>query len=311
MTGFSAPPLADSLSPLRANTRHHVSIKDVRDEIDQRFIDTMDPELWESIRNMDAGQNEYGYDPFGFEPEFLKYVSPFAQFLYRKYFRADVHDIQHVPESGRVMLIANHSGQIAIDGFIVGCSMLFDHDPPRIVRSMVEHWVPTIPFVSTFMARAGQVVGTRENARILLDRGGLLSVFPEGVRGISKTYDEAYNMVPFGLGFMRLALETNTPIVPVGVVGGEEQLPSVFNFKKLGDLLGMPAFPITPTMLMLGPAGAMPLPVKYRLYFGEPMTFEGKSDDEDRVVRGKVNRVQEAIAALIERGLDEREGVFF
>ena len=283
----------------------------LKDEIDQRLIDAMDPELWEEIRTMDAGQNEYGYDPFGFEPEFMKYVNPFAHWFYTKYFRAEVHDIDNVPAKGRVMLISNHSGQVAIDGMILACSLLFDMHPPRMARSMVEHWIPTIPFVSTFMARAGQVVGTRENARILLERGGCLSVFPEGVRGISKTYDKAYQMVPFGLGFMRMALETNTPIVPVGVVGGEEQMPSIYNVKSLAKALGMPAFPITPTMLMMGPLGAMPLPVKYRLYFGEPMTFEGKPDDEDKVIRAKVDRVQGAINTLLERGLDEREGVFF
>ncbi len=283
----------------------------LKTEIEQQFDEALDPELWESIRNMEAGQNEYGYDPFGFEPEFLKYVNPFALWFYRKYFRTEVADIDNVPHTGRVMLISNHSGQVAIDGMMLACSMLFDMKPPRMARSMVEHWVPTIPFVSTFMARAGQVVGTRENARILLQRGGCLSVFPEGVRGISKTYDNAYNMVDFGLGFMRLALETDTPIVPVGIVGGEEQMPSIYNFKTLAKALGMPAFPITPAMLLLGPVGALPMPVKYRIYFGEPMTFEGKPDDEDRVIRAKVQRVQNAIGGLIERGLKERGGEYF
>lgn len=283
----------------------------MREKVDQWFIESFQPDLWESIRTMDAGQNEYGYDPFGFHPEYLKYLGPAAQWLYHSYFRTEVNDIQHVPDHGRVILIANHSGQIAIDGMILGSAMLFDHKPPRIVRSMVEHWVPTIPFVSTFMARAGQVVGTRENARLLLDRGGCLAAFPEGIRGISKTFDRAYQLEEFGLGFMRLALETNTPIVPVGIVGGEEQMPSIYNFKMAADLLGMPAFPITPTMLMFGPLGALPLPVKYHLYFGEPMQFEGKHDDEDKVIRAKVDVVKDAITGLLKRGLDERNGVFF
>jgi hypothetical protein len=73
----------------------------------------------------------------------------------------------------------------------------------------------------------------------------------------------------------------------------------------------MPAFPVTPAMLMLGPIGALPLPVKYRLHFGEPLSFEGKPDDEDRVVRQKVEVVQAEIAKLIERGLEDRNGEFF
>jgi 1-acyl-sn-glycerol-3-phosphate acyltransferase len=193
---------------------------------------------------------------------------------------------------------------------MIGTACLLRKDPPRMIRSMVEHWVPTLPFVSWMFARVGQVVGTRENARILLRRGSSLLVFPEGARGISKTYDRAYELEEFGLGFMRLALETNTPIVPVGVVGAEEQMPAIANLEGLGKLLGMPAFPITPTWPLLGPLGALPLPVKYRLYFGQPLRFEGAPDDEDRIVRAQVEQVKDAIRGLLERGLREREGVF-
>lgn len=279
-------------------------LKELREVVDERLIRGIPAETWRRIQAMDAGQNEYGFDPFGFDPEFLKYIGAPAHWLYTKYFRAETHDIHNIPEKGRVMLIANHSGQVAIDGFVMGSAALFDRNPPRMIRSMVEYWVPTIPFVSWILARAGQVTGTRENARILLAREGCLAAFPEGVRGISKTYDRAYQLVEFGLGFMRLALETNTPIVPVGIVGAEEQIPSVYNFKPLAKMIGMPAFPIAPT-------GMLPLPVKYRLYFGEPMVFEGKPDDEDKVIRSKVRLVKAEIERLIARGLDERQGYFF
>lgn len=272
--------------------------------IDRKMIDRIPSDVWQRVRKMEAGQNEYGYDPFGFDPEFLKYVGPPAYWLFKKYFRTEVHDIENIPDTGRVMLVANHSGQIAVDGAIIGSACIFEKNPPRMIRSMVEYWVPTIPFVSWMLARAGQVTGTRENARIILNREGCLCVFPEGVRGISKTYDRAYELADFGLGFMRLALETNTPIVPIGVVGGEEQIPSVYNFRPIADALGMPAFPIAPT-------GPVVLPVKYRLYFGEPMHFEGESDDEDKIIRAKVEQVKTEIDSLLTRGLSERKGYFF
>lgn len=284
---------------------------ELRERVDDALIDVLDPELWERIRSMDAGQNEYGYDPFGFEPEFLKYVAPVAKILYDKYFRTEVFGIDNVPDSGRVLLVANHSGQLPIDGLMIGSACLFSREVPRMARSMVERWVPTIPFFSYILARCGQVVGTRENCRLLLRREGCILVFPEGAKGVSKTFDEAYQLETFGLGFMRLALQTDTPIVPVGVVGGEEQLPSIWNFESLGKLLNMPAFPITPTWPLLGPIGGLPLPVKYRLYFGEPMEFEGAPDDEDRNIQLKVDRVREAIRDQIDRGLRERQGVFF
>jgi len=284
---------------------------EIGDRIDDLFVEALDRELWERIRSMDAGQNEHGYDPFGFEPEFLKYVLPFAKFIYENYHRTEVFGIENVPDSGRVLLVANHTGQVPVDGFLVACASLFERREPRMIRSMVERWMPTLPFVSIFISRAGQVVGTRENCRILLRREGCILVFPEGAEGISKTYDRAYELEEFGLGFMRLALENDTPIVPIGVVGGEEQAPSIWNVETLARLFNMPAFPVTPTWPLFGLLGAIPLPTKYRIYFGEPMEFEGAPDDEDRVIQQKVARVRGKIRELTDRGLRERKGVFF
>ncbi|RAL22292.1 glycerol acyltransferase [Lujinxingia litoralis] len=286
-------------------------LQKVKEQVDGALVHAIREDVWERIRTMDAGQNEYGFDPFGFEPEFLKYVAPPAIWLYRNYFRVETFGMEHIPDSGPVLLVANHTGQIPLDGMMIATAGLIDRSPPRMVRSMVERWVPSIPFISRIFARAGQVVGTRENARILLRRGGCILVFPEGQRGINKTYDRAYQLQEFGLGFMRLALATGTPIVPVSVVGAEEQMPALYDVKSLAKVLGMPAFPITPTWPLLGPLGALPLPVKYRIYFGEPMRFEGDPDEEDRVVGGHVERVREVIAQMIDRGLQERRGVFF
>ncbi len=283
----------------------------VRDRLDNTLVSSIEPEVWERIRSMEAGQNEHGYDPFGFNPESLKYIVPLAVGLYRHYFRVEAYGIDQIPDRGRVLLISNHTGQIPLDGMMIATATLVEKRPPRMARSMMERWVPSIPFISTIFARCGQVVGTRDNARMLLHREGCILVFPEGARGINKTYDRAYELERFGRGFMRLALETKTPIVPVGVVGAEEQMPALYDVKPLAKLLGMPAFPITPTWPFLGPLGALPLPVKYRIYFGAPMEFEGDPDDEDRVVGAKVEQVRDAIRQLLARGLEEREGVFF
>lgn len=263
----------------------------------------MHEEVRRVIDAMERKQAVDGYDPFGFRPEILERLLPPLHFLYRTYFRVDTFGIEQVPE-GRVLLIANHSGQLPFDGGMIGAAMLMELDPPRMIRSMVERWVPHLPFVSMYFTRAGQVTGTRENARRLLKEGNPLLVFPEGSRGISKTFDRRYKLERFGLGFMRLALQTHTPIVPIGVVGAEEQLPSIYNAKQLARLLNMPALPICPNLIF-------PLPVKYRIYFGEPMTFAGDHDDEDRVIRDKVDQVSGAINALLQRGLQERPSIFY
>ncbi len=224
------------------------------------------------------------------------------------YFRTEVYDVDRVPE-GRVMLIANHSGQIPIDAAIIGCALFFDANPPRVTRAMVDKWTATLPFVSMFFSKVGQVVGLPENARRLLSMEELLLAFPEGVRGVSKPFHKRYELEEFGLGFMRLAIETNTPIVPVAVIGAEEQYLNFGNLSWAAKALRIPVFPMIPQLLV--PGGQLPLPTKYRLFFGEPMRFRGDPDDEDAVVAEKVYLVKQSIAHMLRRGLMQRRSVFY
>ncbi len=249
-----------------------------------------------------------GVDPFGLDPEWTKYVILTVATLHRKYFRTEVHGIGNVP-LGRVLFVANHSGQIPIDGALIAAALLMDADPPRFVRAMVEKWALSLPFVSLFFTRVGQVVGVPENAHRLLGQGEALLVFPEGTRGIAKTFDQRYKLAEFGLGFMRLAMETDTPIIPIAVVGGEEQYISVANVEAIAKLLRAPAFPIIPQMFL--PGGQLPLPTKYRLWFGEPMRFTGDPDDDDAVIEEKVWLVKQTIQSMLNRALKERKHVFW
>ncbi|WP_242337673.1 MULTISPECIES: lysophospholipid acyltransferase family protein [Anaeromyxobacter] len=252
-----------------------------------------------------APANEFGVDPYGFDLDFaVAAVAPLT-WLYRKYFRVELHGVDNVPAEGRVLLVSNHSGQLPFDAAMIEVALLVEKDPPRVVRALVERWVPTLPFVSTFMARCGQIVGTPENCRRLLAADEAILVFPEGVRGLNKPFRERYQLRRFGPGFMRLALESGAPIVPVGVVGAEEQAPALLDLKPLARLLSFPAFPITPTLL------PFPLPARYHLHFGEPLRFTGSPDEDDAELERKVAEVQAAVAALLERGLAERKHVFW
>ncbi|MCU0695202.1 MAG: acyltransferase family protein [Myxococcaceae bacterium] len=249
-------------------------------------------------------QNEYGVDPFGFSLDYaLSAVGPIV-WLYKHYFRCETFGIEHVPK-GRVLLVSNHGGQLPFDGMMIGVAMLTEARPPRAIRSMVEKWVGSLPFVSTFFSRVGQIVGTPENCRRLLNNDEAILVFPEGLKGITKLYSQRYQLQEFGLGFMRLALETKTPVVPVAVVGSEEQAPALVNLETVGKLLGMPALPLTPYGV------PFPLPTKYRIHFGEPLTFTGRPDDDDAELEKKVKVVKASIQAMLEKGLAERTGVFF
>jgi len=270
----------------------------------------VDAEVDAKMRQIPTAVNEYGYDSWGLHPGTARYgYSLFAR-LYRHYWRVQTYGIEHVPP-GRVLLIGNHSGQLPIDGAMVAVAMLLEANPPRLCRAMVERWFTTMPLLGTLLQRSGAIVGDPLNCERLLQKGEAILVFPEGARGSGKVWKDRYKLVRFGLGFMRLALATSTPIVPFGVIGGEEQAPSFVDCKPLARLLGMPYFPITPTFPWLGVLGMIPFPTKYRIYFGEPLIFRGDPDDRDEVIQRKVDRVKREIRRLIDRGLEEREGIFF
>ena len=278
------------------------------DQLDRAVNASLGDATVERIERLRIRLGDGGVDPFGLDPDTARYVLVAAQRLYRDYFRAEVHGLANVPE-GRVLLVSNHSGQIPLDGMSIACAMLLDHDPPRIVRTMVEKWTATLPFVSQLFPRLGQVVGVPENCLRLLEMEEAILVFPEGSRGISKPFSQRYKLQEFGLGFMRLALESGAPIVPVAVLGAEEQYISVANVTSLARVLGMPAFPVVPQLLL--PGGFMPLPVRHRIYFGEPMHVTGDPDDEDAVIEEKVAAVRATVQSMINRALKERTSVFF
>ncbi|MCG8588435.1 MAG: acyltransferase family protein [Proteobacteria bacterium] len=284
-------------------------VKDLVGAFTPLAVRKLELEIEERIQKVPTRLNEYGYDAYGLHPAAAKAAALPAALLYRYYFRVETFDIDRVPE-GRVLLIANHAGQLPFDGAMLGTSLLLEADPPRIARPMGEYWIPRIPWFNVFAARTGALVGTPENCVSMLEAGEAVMVFPEGVRGMNKLYADRYKLQRFGLGFMRLALETDTPVVPVAIVGSEEQQPGLANLKSVGRLLGMPSFPITPTFPWLGPLGLLPLPVKYRIYFGTALRFTGDPSDDDATISGKVDVVRKSIHDLFERGLAERQSVF-
>src|SRR3954468_11442507 len=108
----------------------------VRDRV-QAWVDSkLDPAFRAKLKALPTRQNEYGYDPFGFNRDDAKFAALVTRFLYTSYFRVEAHDVDRVP-SGRVLLISNHSGQLPFDALGIAGAMLFEHDPPRVVRAMV------------------------------------------------------------------------------------------------------------------------------------------------------------------------------
>ncbi len=267
-------------------------------------------EVEERLSQIPSELNEYGYDPFGMHPSGIRSVMLVLALLYRHYFRVETRGIENIP-AGRVLLIANHAGNtLPADAAMLGQAMLLQAEPPRILRSMAEFYLPQIPWFSELIDRVGSVVGTPENCVRLLERDEAVLVFPEGHRGFIKPYTEAYRLQRFGSGFVRIALQAKAPIVPVGIVGSEEQNPGLLDARPLGRLIGAPAFPVTFLFPLFGVLGFLPLPVKFRIYFGEPIRLVGEPSDDEQSIQAHVDRVRDRIALLLEDGLADRRGWF-
>lgn len=246
--------------------------------------------------------NSAGFDPWGLHPETLKKSVSFGLWFYRNYFRVKTYGLENLPK-GKAMVVANHSGQLPFDGFMLALALLIDAEPARIPRGMMDYWVPSLPFISDIFSRSGAVVGSPLNCLDLLAADQCIMVFPEGTRGLGKPYSKRYQLQNFGSGFMRLAIEGRAPIVPVGIIGAEDLYPGAFNIKLLAKLFGTPYFPVTPLVAMLGPLGTLPLPIQITIRFGKPLTFTGDPDMTDNEISPLVKQVKDLIQAEISDGL--------
>jgi len=251
------------------------------------------------VKRLELPWNRHGLDPYGTSQVDVARMFTILGFLYRRYFRVRVVGIDHVPARGRAMLIGNHSGGWAVDALMVLAAAFFEKEPPRLAQGMVEKFLNKMPFIAQNSQATGQLTGLPEHAERLLRDDRLLMVFPEGARGTAKLYHERNTLVRFGTGFLRLAMQTKSPIVPFGFVGGGEAVPTVLNLYKLGKMLGVPYIPVTPYLLPL------PKPVAMRVEFGEPMVFEGTGTEDDEIIFELVEKVMDRISVLVQRGVKE------
>lgn len=268
----------------------------------------VDPEVKAALDVVPSSVNELGFDAWGFSPERAALLYTVARRIH-DYFRPEVEGAEHIPP-GRVLIVPNHAGQLPFDGIVVAVACLLRASPPRTVRAMIERWLPRLPFVDDVLLRGGAVLGAPINCKNLLEDEQAILVFPEGARGSGKVWRDRYKLEKFGRGFLRLALQTGTPIVPCAVVGSEESIISVHSSKILAKLLRAPYFPIHPLAPVLGPLAYLPLPVKFHVRFGAPLSFTGAHDDDDAVIDEKVAVVQGKVQEMVDDLRARRRGWF-
>jgi 1-acyl-sn-glycerol-3-phosphate acyltransferase len=255
-------------------------------------------------------------DEFGFDPELTDHVLlALLRPLYEHYFRVEVRGIENVPAEGGALVVANHSGTVPLDSLMTQIALLDHHPAHRHLRMLGADLVFQTPVISELARKSGTTLACNADAERLLGKGELVGVWPEGFKGIGKPFSERYKLQRFGRGgFVSAALKAGVPIVPCSIVGAEEIYPILGNVKTLARLLGLPYVPVTPTFPWLGPLGAIPLPSKWIIEFGEPVPTDGYgpgSADDPMLVFNLTDQVRETIQHTLYRLLMARRSIFF
>src|SRR5258706_106354 len=185
-------------------------------------------------------------DDFGRDPRATARWEWLFEFLYSRWFRVQATGLEHIPDKGRALLVANHAGSLPYDSAMVMHAVRRDHPARRDVRPLVEDTVFHLPFLGPVMNRIGGVRADPANAERLLEKDELVAVFPEGEKGMGKLWKDRYRLQRFGRGgFVKLALRTRAPIIPVAVVGAEEATPMLAEGTWVGQDMGLPRRPRT------------------------------------------------------------------
>lgn len=260
---------------------------------------------------------DYPVDDFGFDADLTEHVLlPPLRPLYDTWFRVETRGLDNVPDTGAALVVANHSGTVPLDALMTAIALLDHHPAHRHLRMLAADLVFSLPVLAPLARKGGNTLACNADAERLLTSGELVGVWPEGFKGIGKPFRERYKLQRFGRGgFVSAALRTGAPIIPCSIVGAEETFPMLGNARTLARLLGLPYLPITPTFPLLGPLGAVPLPSKWIIEFGEPIEtadLGGAAAAEDpMLVFNLTDQVRETIQSSLYTLLMQRRSIFF
>ena len=250
-----------------------------------------------------------GFDEFGMDAAYIRrYCGHLFHLLHDLYWRVELDGIEHVPASGRGVLVGMHRGFMPFDGVMALYALVTKRN--RIPRFLIHPSLTKFPFLADFMAKLGGIMACQENGDWVLQRDELLGVFPEGIRGAFTMYERAYTLGKFGRDeFVRMALRNRAPILPFVTVGSAEIYPILKRvdwswFKRYTE---WPFLPIT--------AAPFPLPSKWHTQFLPPMHIEQQygpeAADDAKTVHRISLEVRQRMQAAIDEMLLRRKSIFY
>ena len=232
----------------------------------------------------DAEQLEDADNPALRDPRLIRrYARPLLEMASTGYFRSEFRGVENVPRHTNFLCVANHSGgPLLPDVFLMAARWwsLFGIEKPAYA---LVHDLPfRVPGVRDLLVRLGALRASRGNARRVLDLGATLLVYPGGEQEALRSFRNR-NRIDFRgrTGFIEVAIETGTPILPVVNVGGHEVYITLFSSRFLARVsgleqrLGLKTLPINLGLPWgIWPTGFLPylpLPAKITYQIGKPI----------------------------------------
>ena len=234
---------------------------------------------------------------------FKQDIPRFLLEIMRKYLRLEVEGLENVPKKGRALLTPNHSGFTALDAIMIGNELFRARGT---VVSMLAHplWFLS-PNIRILAKRMGLVEASKEAGEKLLRKNKQVIIFPEGEKGNFKPTYLRYKLQTFRRGFVRMAMATQAPIIPITVIGAEETNINLTQIKAANKLKGI----IIPV-----PLNVLPLPAKWKIIFLKPvdMSKYTKKDASNKELVYKITEdVKKSIQERIDREIKNREWIYF
>ena len=221
--------------------------------------------------------------------------------MMNSYFRLEVEGVENIPKRGRALLISNHSGVSGLDAMLIAAHV---HTATgRYLRILTHSFWFIHKITQVSVEKLGFIKATYENGVRCLNKNNLVLIFPEGESGNFKPTIEAYQLQEFRRGFVRMALETQSPLIPIIVIGAEE---SHINLKQLSVSRWIKGLTIPL------PLNLIPLPSKWKIVFLPPiyLPYSAEQVNDVDLVRELAEDIQERMQDNLSRLLEQRKQIF-
>jgi 1-acyl-sn-glycerol-3-phosphate acyltransferase len=248
----------------------------------------------------------------GFDPGFIEHQKYLWNPLVDIWFRMEVEGWDRLPDPP-ALLVGIHSGAPFVwDAWTVGFQWWRHFGPERPLHGTAHDALMALPLVGGYFRRMGVLPAAPDSITAALAAGRDVALWPGGERDSLRPWTQRDRAVLAGrTGFIRLAIRSAVPIVPISTVGGPDSMPVLARGRRLAQALQLQRvarlkmFPIAlqaPWGISPALLPEMPLPTKIRMSFGDPIhldTDPARAEDDDYVTE-RYDEVQDSI----QRGMD-------